>query len=399
MLSFKTTATKFNIYSKFLKTPNNLYKSQFIIGNNFKRTFSTEPQKPIDNDLNNQKNNNQHNYNNNNNNNNNSNKDNSNSNNNNNNNKKNKLVPALIFTGVTVAAIYVTLDALGYNKVDLFKRIPFRVTSNLWGKLASIEIPKSMRSPIYKSYAKLFGVIIDEAEKPIEEYPTMGDFFARRLKPTARPIDEKADMVSPVDGTVIYHGKVDINNTLEQVKGLTYTLDQFLGPDEIAKLKGKNLYHIGLYLSPGDYHGIHSPIDWKIENRYHFPGYLFPVAKVAVDNIPGLFAMNERVVLTGNWKYGFYSLTPVGASNVGTIVMDFDKELSTNDQSHKYHKNEFFKKQYPSSINSSKGSELAFFRMGSTVIMIFEVPQNKKFDFNINPGQHVKLGQSMGKLN
>ncbi|KAN0035588.1 hypothetical protein ACTA71_004870 [Dictyostelium dimigraforme] len=390
MLSFKTTTTKFNTYSKFFKTPNTLYRSQFIIGNNFKRTFSTEHQKPTYNDLKNTQKNDQYNNNNNN-----------NSDNKNNINNKGFFTTknVIVLIGGIAIATYVTFDVLGDKRVELFKRIPFRVTSNLWGKLASIEIPKSMRLPIYKSYSALFGVIIDEAEKPIEEYPTMGDFFARRLKSTARPIDEKADMVSPVDGTVIYHGKVDINNTLEQVKGLTYTLDQFLGPDEIAKLQGKNLYHIGLYLSPGDYHGIHSPIDWDIKNRYHFPGYLFPVAKVAVDNIPGLFAMNERVVLTGNWKHGFYSLTPVGASNVGTIVMDFDKELSTNDQSHKYHKNEYFKKQYPSTIHSSRGSELAFFRMGSTVIMIFEVPENKKFNFNINPGQHVKLGQSMGNLN
>ncbi|KAK5577812.1 hypothetical protein RB653_002760 [Dictyostelium firmibasis] len=394
MLSFKTI-TKLNIYSKVLRTPNTFYKSQFIIGDTFKRNFSTE-QKPIDNDLNNKQKDNQ--YNNNNNNSNSSERD----YNTDNKNKKGFSVTKsiLILTAGAAIASYVYFKANGVEpKIGYLQRIPFRVTSNLWGKLASIEIPKSMRAPIYKTYSNLFGVIIDEAEKPIEEYPTMGDFFARRLKPTARPIDEKSDMVSPVDGTVIYHGKVDINNSLEQVKGLTYSLEQFLGPDEIAKLKGKNLYHIGLYLSPGDYHGIHSPIDWEIKNRYHFPGYLFPVAKVAVDNIPGLFAMNERVVLTGDWKYGFYSLTPVGASNVGTIVMDFDKDLSTNDQSHTYHQNDFFKKQYPSTIKSTRGSELAFFRMGSTVIMVFEVPENKQFNFNINPGQHVKLGESMGKLN
>ncbi|KAF2070507.1 hypothetical protein CYY_008173 [Polysphondylium violaceum] len=288
-----------------------------------------------------------------------------------------------------------------YFKVEYLKRIPFRMTSNLWGKIANIKIPENFRKPIYMTYSKVFGVNVNEAERPVEEYESMADFFSRRLKEDARLIDLKHDLVSPVDGTVIYYGKVD-NNSLEQVKGLTYSLEEFLGEKEMAKIKGKNLYHLGIYLSPGDYHGIHSPIDWSIQERYHFPGYLFPVAKVAVDNIPGLFALNERVVLSGQWKHGFFSLTPVGASNVGSIVMDFDKELSTNnpkDQSNiRKEKSEYYHKSYTSPISSLRGNEVAFFKMGSTVILVFEVPQDKQFDFTIKPGQHLKLGEPVGDL-
>lgn len=34
----------------------------------------------------------------------------------------------------------------------------------------------------------------------------------------------------------------------------------------------KHLYHCAIYLAPGDYHCFHSPTDWKIDMRRHFPG-------------------------------------------------------------------------------------------------------------------------------
>ncbi|KYQ89718.1 phosphatidylserine decarboxylase [Tieghemostelium lacteum] len=283
-------------------------------------------------------------------------------------------------------------------KAEYLKRIPFRVTSKLWGKFANLELPEYLRSPFYLTYSKLFGVNLDEVEKPIESYKSMGDFFSRRLKEGSRVIDKQAEMVSPVDGTVIYFGKVD-KNTMEQVKGLTYSLHDFLGNDLKKEVEDKNLYHIALYLSPGDYHGIHSPVDWKIKNRYHFPGYLLPVAKFAVETVPGLFSINERVVLSGNWKHGFFSLVPVGASNVGSIVMDFDKQLSTNNPKDPYtEKSLYYHRSYDNIIPSSRGSEVAFFKMGSTVVLIFEVPKGKSFDFNLKPAQTVKYGQAIGEI-
>ena len=48
-------------------------------------------------------------------------------------------------------------------------------------------------------------------------------------------------------------------------------------------------------------------------------GDLLTVSPWAVRCMPGLFALNERVLLSGKWKHGFYSLTAVGAMNVGSI--------------------------------------------------------------------------------
>ncbi len=57
-------------------------------------------------------------------------------------------------------------------------------------------------------------------------------------------------------------------------------------------------------------------------------GHLFPVAPTVVNLIRGLFALNERVALLGKWQHGFYSLIPVGATNVGSIELSIEPVLA-----------------------------------------------------------------------
>jgi len=83
-------------------------------------------------------------------------------------------------------------------------------------------------------------------------------------------------------------------------------------------------------LAPGDYHRFHSPTDWTIYSRRHVPGELFSVNPSVARWLQGLFKLNERVVYDGEWKYGFMSMSPVGATNVGSIKVFMDEELTTN---------------------------------------------------------------------
>lgn len=41
--------------------------------------------------------------------------------------------------------------------------------------------------------------------------------------------------------------------------------------------------------------------------------------------LQGLFNFNERAVYAGKWRYGFFSMTAVGATNVGSINVYFDE--------------------------------------------------------------------------
>lgn len=76
---------------------------------------------------------------------------------------------------------------------------------------------------------------------------------------------------------------------MEQVKGVTYDLRQFLGDlnnstsnriaddyvNSLLKNPDNRLYQLIIYLAPGDYHRFHSPTDWNIKLRRHFPGMCY----------------------------------------------------------------------------------------------------------------------------
>lgn len=92
---------------------------------------------------------------------------------------------------------------------------------------------------------------------------------------------------------MLYCGTVQ-DGTLEQVKGVTYSMTGFLGPHQgvvsntdqavdscvtdiqysrLLKTDPANeLFYCIIYLGPGDYHRFHSPADWTVSRRRHFPG-------------------------------------------------------------------------------------------------------------------------------
>lgn len=94
-----------------------------------------------------------------------------------------------------------------------------------------------------------------------------------------------SSQTSPSDGKILHCGRIR-DGQVEQVKGVTYPLADFLGPvswrsserksaDYAERVKHNpenELYHCVVYLAPGDYHGFHSPSEWTVSTRRHFPG-------------------------------------------------------------------------------------------------------------------------------
>ncbi|KDO32457.1 hypothetical protein SPRG_02934 [Saprolegnia parasitica CBS 223.65] len=281
--------------------------------------------------------------------------------------------------------------------------IPYRGISRLWGFVNDIELPMWAREPVYKAWTYAFDCQLHEMKYPLKEYRNLGEFFSRPLKEGARVIDrDPRVMSSPVDGRMATIGVVDGSSgipVLEQIKGARYRMDEFLGsiPDFFTNpTPGKRLYHCVIYLAPGDYHRIHSPIDWSVEERRHFPGNLFPVNKFAVNLVPSLFTANERVALLGQWKHGFYSLTAVGATNVGSIGIDLEPDLVTNLGSQDRLGGTCLSKVYDAQHLVSRGDQVAQFKLGSTVVLVFEAPDD--FEFTVQPGEKIRFGQPMGQF-
>jgi phosphatidylserine decarboxylase len=75
-----------------------------------------------------------------------------------------------------------------------------------------------------------------------------------------------------------------------------------------------------IYLSPRDYHRVHAPVDARILGYDYLPGALWPVNPRVAARRDGLLARNERVVIRMNaGALGNVALVMVGASGVGNI--------------------------------------------------------------------------------
>lgn len=197
--------------------------------------------------------------------------------------------------------------------------------------------------------------------------------------------------------------------------------------DLLSKENPTSLYYAVIYLAPGDYHRFHSPTNWVVERRRHFAGELYSVSPYLQRTLPGLFTLNERVVLLGRWRWGFFSYVPVGATNVGSIKINFDRELRTNslttDTAADRAAEEAAARGEPYSGFSEaayemaspvlhghalrRGEEMGGFQLGSTIVMVFEAPLGQEDEsgklkggwiWNVEKGQKVKMGQALGRI-
>ena len=92
----------------------------------------------------------------------------------------------------------------------------------------------------------------------------------------------------------------------------------------------------------------------------------------------------------------YYS--PVAATNVGNIVLNCDPELRTNLGGKR---DKMIKKIYSEGegaleggVGVGKGEEMGAFRMGSTVVMVFEGGED--FRFFCEKGGKVRMGEMLG---
>ncbi|KAF7368979.1 Phosphatidylserine decarboxylase proenzyme 1, mitochondrial [Mycena venus] len=113
-------------------------------------------------------------------------------------------------------------------QIHVLGALPLRNMSRLWGYVNSLELPVWFRPYGFRLYAATFGCNLDEIEPAdLTAYPSLGAFFYRALKDGARPVADSV-LVSPADGKVLHFGTVQ-DLRVEQVKGITYSLDALLG--------------------------------------------------------------------------------------------------------------------------------------------------------------------------
>lgn len=281
-------------------------------------------------------------------------------------------------------------------KIALQYAMPKHLISRLVGKFAAAEAGW-FTTQFIQWFIKTYDINMDEAKlKKATDFKTFNDFFTRELEDDARSFNEKEDSLCfPVDGAISQHGDIT-DDKLIQAKGFDYSVTTLLGGDEKTAAPFKNGTFSCIYLAPKDYHRIHMPMAGTLREMIYVPGDLFSVNPLTANNVPNLFARNERVVAIFDTEHGPMSMTLVGATIVasietvwaGTVTPPAGKDI--------------FRWTYPSeginAIKLKKGDEMGRFKLGSTVVMTF-APNMIDFNTQAGPGTVTRLGKHYAKLN
>lgn len=262
-----------------------------------------------------------------------------------------------------------------------FTILPSNLISKLFGIISLTKFPQPIMIWIIKTFAKVYKINLNEVKDDLRNFKNLNSFFIRELKEKVRPIDKRKNiLVSPVDALISKKGLIE-KGFLIQTKGIYYSLKDLIVDMEFLKYFERGKYCV-FYLSPQDYHRIHTPCDCYVEGYVYSPGHLFPVNEPLVQGLYGLFPKNERLVTFLKTKYGRIAMVKVGATNVGKIKVTYDS-IETNTWIRRKKAVKFKHK-----IFYKKGMEIGRFEMGSTVILIFE---NDTINFLENCIENTKI--------
>jgi phosphatidylserine decarboxylase len=264
--------------------------------------------------------------------------------------------------------------------------VPKNHLSRTIGRLVHARLPKPIARRLVHWFAATYEIDVDAAGKPLHEYPSIGHFFIRDLAEGLRPIE--GDFVSPVDGVLRNFGLVE-NGRLEQIKGKTYTLARFLSDEANAK-RYENGAFFNFYLSPQDYHHVHSPVGGGIVRSVHIPGKLWPVNDWSLANVDELFSINERVVTYIDSDLGRVAAVMIGATNVGKISVTYDSFISNSAEA-----NRTAARDYEPPIPIDAGARMGTFHMGSSVVVLVEPGRVDLSKVRLHAGKKTQYGAAI----
>ncbi|WEK53356.1 MAG: archaetidylserine decarboxylase [Candidatus Cohnella colombiensis] len=245
-----------------------------------------------------------------------------------------------------------------------------KFVSQLTGRFAKSSLSRRW----IPRFASMYKIPIADAEKQLDEYRSLNEFFTRRLKPGKRPIDHTPyALVSPVDALITACGSIKEGLMLE-VKGQTYTVEELLNSSPRISQYQHGYFWV-LYLSPTDYHRIHAPCSGEIVESEHIAGRVYPVNEFGLTAMRRVLSRNERLVSYVRHDSGEVAVVKVGALNVSSI-----------------------KYVEPRPTKLERGQELAYFEFGSTIVLLTQdgtlTPRT-----DLKVGDKVLMGEKLGTLN
>ena len=261
------------------------------------------------------------------------------------------------------------------GKFFLWFLVKRKLFSCWYGYQANRSSSKSKIQP----FVEKFRVNQEEFLDPLNSYQNFNEFFYRKLKPEARPIDMCLDsIIFPADGRHLGFQDISKINQI-YVKGQAFDLNSFLQSSKLAKVfEGGSL--VISRLCPVDYHRFHFPADGEYNRTHLINGSLYSVSPIALRQNISYFWQNKRYLsLLSNQSFGQIAQVAVGATCVGTASFTSDgKDLV------------------------KKGDEWGYFSFGgSCIVTLFEkgrVSLDQDLINATNRGLelYAKMGEKMG---
>jgi phosphatidylserine decarboxylase len=199
-------------------------------------------------------------------------------------------------------------------------------------------------------FLEQYGLDPQEFADDTGSYRSFNEFFYRKLKTSARPIDaDAASLVFPADGRhLAFANASEISSVF--VKGQSFDLPALLGSEELAARYAQGALLLSR-LCPVDYHRFHFPAAGIPQPAHVINGPLFSVSPIALRQQLSYFWQNKRsITALATERCGTVLLLEIGATCVGSIHQTFTPGASI-----------------------AKGDEKGYFAFGgSSTILLFE---------------------------
>ncbi|MEM7403594.1 MAG: archaetidylserine decarboxylase [Myxococcota bacterium] len=215
-------------------------------------------------------------------------------------------------------------------------------------------------------FVKQNNICLDELEKNLHQFRSFNDFFTRKLKPQARPINYKPRaLISPADCRVLVYC-ID-SNTVVPIKGKTFCIDQLLGNTQAVQQFTGGIC-IVCRLNVSDYHRFCYVDDCSHKAVTTIAGYYRAVNPWSLANHKDVFCKNQRqLTLLQTKQFGLIAHIDVGALAVGKIRQHFAQ-----------------------GTQARKGQEKGLFEFGASTIVLLLQPNKVRIDEDIV--QHTQRG-------
>jgi phosphatidylserine decarboxylase len=271
------------------------------------------------------------------------------------------------------------MSALTYATAQILRVVPRAQVGQALGRLADVRWSAGVGRAVVGLYARVYDVELGECKS--DGWTSFDAFFTRGLRDGVRPVDpDPRAYVSPADGCFASMGRVDEKSTW-LVKGRPYRVDELLGSNEEARRYEGGLASV-IYLSPRDYHRVHSPVGGVVRRVRSIPGDYYPVNSIGVRHVPNLFVRNRRVAIaidsSPDSGLGTVTLVMVSAMIVGRITVG---GIAARDVPFGDH---FLDRPV------EKGGEIGVFHLGSTAVVFFPKEASARWTASEGP---VRLGE------